>query len=470
MIDAHMVPVPNQQVVGKLEHSLGLEVFVTSTPGISGKMRQVLEDFQVIELWDQDTPVTELASKNALMETDILTGTSPQKGNFWFFTVQKWGMDTFGAIHQLARLLHTNQRRLSYCGIKDKKAITIQLISFQSTHPPIELFKLEDPRLKLSGIWSSPKPVGLGSHWGNRFIIKICNPVITGSALENELKQAKQQILDFHGLANFFGHQRFGVQRPITHHIGRFLIQNDFEGAIKALVSKWTLEEGKDAREARQRIQQDWAPKDALGYFPSRLHIERKILEFLHNYPGKYCQAFTVLPPQLRKMYIHGIQSYLFNRFLSERLRLSLPFSVPIEGDLVASIDERGLPMKILTKISSRNLQSACNAIKQGRAAVVGPLIGHHAEIPDNEWGERIRHLLQEEKISLEMFTVPGCNDFASAGTTRRLITPLKKFEYTIQQNSQKPPTITMLFDLQKGSYATVVLREIMKTTPNHYV
>jgi tRNA pseudouridine13 synthase len=235
-------------------------------------------------------------------------------------------------------------------------------------------------------------------------------------------------------------------------------------------VSKWTDEEGVDAREARQKVQQRWVPKEALGYFPQRLHIERKILEYLRIHPGEYCQAFSVLPVQLRKMYVHAIQSYLFNRFLSLRLRLNLPFFMPVVGDLVASVDERGLLMKILTTVSSRNLQSACNAIKQGKAAVVGPLIGHHAKIPDNEWGEQIRSLLKEEKISLDMFKVPGCAEFASAGSSRRIIMPLNNLEYSIDETTNTHPMVTLCFDLQKGSYATVVLREVMKTAPQNYV
>ena len=61
---------------------------------------------------------------------------------------------------------------------------------------------------------------------GNHFRIKI-------DGASNELAKFNE----FDKILNFYGYQRFGSRRPVTHLIGRSLIQKDFTGAVDLLLS-----------------------------------------------------------------------------------------------------------------------------------------------------------------------------------------------------------------------------------------
>jgi tRNA pseudouridine13 synthase len=69
------------------------------------------------------------------------------------------------------------------------------------------------------------------------------------------------------------------------------------------------------------------------------------------------------------------------------------------------------------------------------------------------------------EGVGPERFKVPGMEKISSSGSLRSALTPLIGFKMESTQNSASPERrmISLEFDLRKGSYATVVLREIMK-------
>jgi tRNA pseudouridine13 synthase len=171
-------------------------------------------------------------------------------------------------------------------------------------------------------------------------------------------------------------------------------------------------------------------------------------------------------------MFIHGIQGYLFNRILCARLRLGYSLSTPIEGDLVASIDARGMPMKIYTMVTTRNLEKAQKAILNGQAEIVGPLLGYGSQIPQNAWGDAMVRILEEEHLELDAFRALKCRFFESSGTQRPIRVKPSNVHLKVTEDDQNPgyTKVEANFDLGKGSYATVLLRELMKTAPEDYV
>ncbi|MHA1839810.1 MAG: tRNA pseudouridine(13) synthase TruD [Candidatus Ranarchaeia archaeon] len=457
--------------VGDLEKAIGLELFFTASEGIGGKIRVRWNDFLVMEMQDRNVSAVDLANAQKTKNTSAIHLASNEKTRFWHIIMQKRGLDTPEAISRLARIMKVSRNRFYYSGNKDKKAVTTQLISFKGPRPD-PLFGFKGKRISILGIWPSRKPVSLGSHWGNRFQITI-----RGQSHEDRLDSSNvdlilQEIYAQGGIGNFFGHQRFGVQRPVTHEIGRCIIKGDFEKAVKILVADWTPLEGNDAIEARQRISYNWRPKKALSYFPLRLTYERMVLEYLSRHPDDYRGALLRLPVRLRMMYVHGIQSYLFNKFICERFKLGLSFVEPVERDVVASIDARGMPMKLYTVVNSRNIEKAANAIQQGYAEIVGPLVGYRTQFPENRWYERIKDILLREQIDPEMFRVASCPTFASKGTYRPIRIMPVNIKYKVLDDEMLPgqKKIIFTFDLPKGAYATVFLRELMKTAPEYYV
>src|ERR1700722_10494700 len=83
-------------------------------PGVGGVIKQRAEDFFVQEL-----PLYEPSGEGEHVYTEI----------------QKTGITTFNAIHQLADRSNVHPRDIGYAGMKDAHAITRQIFSLRGTTP-----------------------------------------------------------------------------------------------------------------------------------------------------------------------------------------------------------------------------------------------------------------------------------------------------------------------------------------------
>ena len=88
-------------------------------------------------------------------------------------------------------------------------------------------------------------------------------------------------------------------------------------------LAKPSIDEHPSSRKARQQLQETEDFKHALENFPKQLRFERIMLSHLANNPDDFVGAFQKLPVKLQELFVQAHQSYLFNRFLSERIKLS---------------------------------------------------------------------------------------------------------------------------------------------------
>ena len=61
---------------------------------------------------------------------------------------------------------------------------------------------------------------------GNHFEIKVDNP-----------SRNISDFIEYEKILNFFGYQRFGSKRPITHLVGKAIIQKDYQMALDLLLN-----------------------------------------------------------------------------------------------------------------------------------------------------------------------------------------------------------------------------------------
>jgi tRNA pseudouridine13 synthase len=69
------------------------------------------------------------------------------------------------------------------------------------------------------------------------------------------------------GCPNFYGHQRFGTSRSITHLVGKHMLLGEWEEAAFTFLAKPSPYEHPESREARQRLWDTRNFKEALSYF-----------------------------------------------------------------------------------------------------------------------------------------------------------------------------------------------------------
>jgi tRNA pseudouridine13 synthase len=422
-----MIPATDQ------DRFLGMDYYITNSPGCGGVIRSCPEDFRVDEFFEEQTY---------------------EGGRYLVLEVEKTDWDTHHLIREMSRRLRISQKRFGWAGTKDKRAVTVQRISIMNLDEA-ELKRITLPDLKIRVLGRTNRSVGLGDLLGNRFRITIRELACPEPAAI--LARITEEIVQQQGVPNYFGVQRFGETRPVTHKVGEALARGKIEEAVYIYLALPFSGEPERTRVAREDL---WASRDiptALKDFPEYLHHEMAMLNYLAEHPGDYAHSFDVLSVNLKRLFLHAYQSYLFNKILSRRLDARLPLDRAVVGDVVC-FARGGLPdMDKQQAVTSENLEAVIRLAGRGRAFVTLPLIGFETILAEGIEGGIERAVLTEEGVSQENFRVEENAELGSRGTRRTAICPVQP------QISVKGDIAELEFMLPKGSYATVVLREYMK-------
>lgn len=447
--------------VSRLEKSIGIEVYATSSPGIGGAIRQSCEDFVVEEIL--------VNGSKAEVPASYITPPAQEQSSasrYLLCVLIKRNWDTFQALGAIAEQLGVNPQKIQIAGIKDAKAVTAQ-------HVTIRDAKLEDVKnvnikdIKIIPVGYFPTKLSPYYLLGNSFKIVIRAIRHTKSVARQRIEKIVKEIEALGGVPNFFGHQRFGTIRPITHLVGKAIVKGDFRKAAMLFLAKPYPLEHPESRTAREELYHTQDFKKALKAFPHYLYYERLMLKHLAKKPDDFKGAFRRLPLKLRIIFPQAYQAYLFNRFLSRRITLGLALNAAEVGDHVVRVETTGLPSQRLHEIASQAKLSEINsAIASGKMCLAIPLAGFKQRLSEGFQGEIEKQVLEEEGITLENFKIKGMPELSLQGGLRTALTTLKDFKVeTISKDTANPRKnmVKLSFTLHRGSYATVFLRELMK-------
>jgi tRNA pseudouridine13 synthase len=435
-----------------IETAVGMEFYVSDADGVGGRLREANDDFRVreIERFDAEPLDADPGSYPHLVVRATLRG---------------WDTNDFA--RRLSGALGISRERVSWAGTKDKRAVTTQLFSLRKVSP--------DDLPEISG--ADIEPVGragralqFGDLAGNEFEITVSNPDRPANAerIADELR-AFVGGRDAERLAvpNFFGQQRFGSRRPVTHEVGLHVVRGEWEEAVMAYVGNPFETEPEDTQRARRTVEDvapDW--NTALDALPKRLGFERAMVHQLTENggddpaPEEFRVALEALPTNLQRLLVHAAQSFVFNRILSERLRRGLPFNEPVAGDVVCFTEEvDGLVVPDVDRrqrVTEKRVRTVERHCERGRAFVTAPLVGTETELADGEQGDIEREVLADLDLEPADFNSPG--EFYSTGTRRAM---LVRTDFTLSHDP-----LSFGFSLPSGSYATVFLREFLKADP----
>ena len=329
-----------------LEVGVGIEVYVSRGIGIGGRIRQFPEDFVVEEVLVD-------GSKASVSSIKILKPSG--WGRYLLCLMVKRGWDTLLAVERIAKELGINSGRVRIAGIKDAKALTAQHITIGAVNFD-KILNLKIDRLQLYPIRFVNEPISPSQLYGNRFKITIRDIPHNPATIKKLIKDVMDEITEFGGLPNYFGHQRFGTIRPITHLVGKMMVLGNLEGAVKLILSAPSSFESPRLKEARRRLIETEDYKSALKEFPKHLTYERAMLKYLSRHPRDHIGALRRLSVRLRRLFIEAYQSYLYNRFLSRRIMMGISLREAQIGDYVIKLNPLGLPTDEVVKASEENL------------------------------------------------------------------------------------------------------------------
>ena len=222
------------------------------------------------------------------------------------------------------------------------------------------------------------------------------------------------------GCLNYFGPQRFGSGN--TALIGKEIIKGRFEQAVRYMIT-YSEDANKVAKKARKFAAKNWGLwPEILAQMPKFLGLEKAVLNHLVQFPNDFAGALRKLPKPVRRMYVHGYQSWIFNKALDEIRNTKLTKSKKL------------------------------------------PIPGYETKLGRDGFSRSLRGILKEEGIDLEQFKCSRMPELASAGSVRSAWFFPKKLKISklepddINKNKYK---LKLSFELSKGDYATVLIGEL---------
>jgi tRNA pseudouridine13 synthase len=458
-----------------VERTVGVEFYVSDRDGTGGRLRATPADFRVRERETVDPePVDAAPGDYAHVLLRV--------------TLTDWDTNDFAA--RLSDALGVSRERVSWAGTKDKRAVTTQLFSVRDVDPGA-VPEIDGAEIEVVGRFG--RALRFGDLAGNEFVVRVRDAERPDAvaAVSRDLRAfARGDRGDAGGdgddaggdgrgddasgvvaVPNYFGQQRFGSRRPVTHEVGLHVARGEWREAVLAYAGNPFEAEPDSTREARAFVEReagrddpDWAA--AAERMPGRLRFERSMLHRLaerSDGPGDYRRALEAVPSNLQRLFVNAAQSYAFNRVLSERLRRGLPFARPVAGDVVCfadgDVDGAPVPDEDRTqRVTEERVDVVARHCERGRAFVTAPLVGTDVELAAGVPGEIERGVLDDVGLSPSMFDLPG--NFASRGTRRAA---LVRTDLSVDSVDGDP---RFSFALPSGSYATVLLREYLKTDP----
>ncbi len=423
--------------------TIGIDVFSTDPPGIGGRLRVHPEDFIVQEIGTDGSVAPLEPTKKQFPD---------QPGKFIAFYLVKRNIDTIQAIRLLSKVLRISYKRFSYAGIKDRRALTSQRVTlYRGTHD--DLVTQPITKIRILHPHRVPKPFLPGAHFGNRFRITI--RTFEAKEARARIAEIMNSYMQNGGILNFFGPQRFGIINPTTHLIGKQIILGNLEEALKILTKR--------RDEAPHSSMEDVEREGELWEYPRRhknRSYERAVTHYLDKHPGDFQGSLRVLPKGLVRLYVHAFQSYLFNRAVSERVKQGISLTQPGLGDFVMPVSGEIYSVRMVTK---EKLDIFDEKVQKGHYKIVVPLVGYDFEniVFNGAMGEILNKLIADEKVTPAHFRFTDLPEFSSRGSFRSL--QVKPINFQSLINEGNDPEVIVSFDLQKGSYASIILREFIK-------
>lgn len=412
-----------------IEKIMGINYYCTQTEGIGGKLRTLPEDFVVEEILP-DGRIIKISDQKFILGEN-------KAGLFTEFILIKRNIESHRALLEIAKALKKQIQDIKIAGTKDKSAITAQKATIWKVKPK-DLMKLQIDGLEIRSPKTTIYQTFLGNLSGNHFTITIRDINLEKTMIKERIDAIVEEITQFGGIGNFFGHQRFGSRRPISHEVGKEIIRGNIDEAIWIYLTKIYDDEHELTKKARKTLLETDDFSDALDLFSREMIFEKNIIRHLIKHPKDYYGAFKQLPINLQRMFIHAYQSYIWNVVLSNRIERY--------GNL--------LPQK--------------EDCYEGGEAII-PILGSKTELQDSIFSEDFERLLEKDDIRKEDFELPKINWLKFTGSNRPMILQPENLTVNEIKTETQEDAVKLEFSLKSGSYATVILREFMKSAPISY-
>jgi len=389
------------------------------------KLKQQPDDFYVEEL------------------TDVAAGGT---GPFALYRLEKRGWTTPDALQAVRRRWKITHQRLSYGGLKDRHAHTIQY--FTILRGPQRRLTHHDIQVEYLG--QVAEPYTSRSIRANRFqlVLRDLRPDDVTTA-EQALEEVREE-----GVPNYFDDQRFGSTADPHKFVARAIVLGDYEEALRLALAAPYEHDRAAAKKEKALLRNCWGDWTRCREQLGRGHA-RSLADYLSHHPGDYKGAIARLRPELRGLYLSAYQSFLWNRMLARWLREHCG-------------PEQLLPVRL--RLGEVPMHRRLNA------EVWDTLSKLHLPLPNARWpsepgdprAELMDAILWEDGLQREQLKLKGFRDlFFSKGERVALCRPeeIRSQAGADDKNAGKRQ-LKLHFQLPRGAYATLIVKRLSIRPP----
>jgi tRNA pseudouridine13 synthase len=371
-----------------------------------------------------------------------LTDVAPAgQGVHTLYRLEKRSWATPDAIEAIRRRWKLNWRRISYGGLKDRHALTVQYLTI--LHGPKR--NLTHAGVTLTYLGEVPEPYVSTDIRANRFQITLRD------VLPNEIAETQRVLeeLRVDGVPNYFDDQRFGSVTENSDFVARLMVLGQYEEALRLALAAPYARDRAPQKQEKTILRKHW------GNWPvCKEHLPpghaRILVDYLISSPTDFRGALARLQPELRVLYLSAYQSHLWNRILARllehtcrpeqlvRVRLRLG-EVPMH---------RGLDEAQRVALSALQVPLPTARLKIDAADPRTPLIDS---------------VLAEEGLKLSDLKFKGFREMFFSKGERAALCQIASLRSEVEPDDLHAGRVKLLlaFEMPRGAYATLVVKPI---------
>ncbi len=400
-------------------------------PATGGVIKQRPEDFLV-----EETPLYQPAGE----------------GEHIYLFVEKRGMSTLEMVEVVARHFRVPRRAIGYAGMKDKQAITRQVVSVHAPGKKLEDYPMLDHE-RVAILWADyhQNKLRTGHLAGNRFSIRIRGVSATAALPAKRVLDRLERV----GVPNRFGEQRFGHCQN-NHLVGRELILGNARAALDALLGPNPAHRDQQSEARALYAAGEFAR--AREAFPHSLRTERDALARLTHGQSPE-RVVGTLDQTVRRFMLSAFQSGVFNAVLDARITDGSYASLRL-GDVAHIHESRGQFVVYDTVLAEPDLM---DRVQRLELSPTGPMWGASMKRAEGVTDTLERAALESIGVSLDdlgRYAAASGEDLEGARRPLRVPVIAPQIEGGVDEHGSY---VRVAFELPRGAFATVVLREIMK-------
>jgi tRNA pseudouridine13 synthase len=415
-------------------HTIPTRYLTEDTPGTGGILKQSDDDFIVEEL-----PAYHHSGQ----------------GEHLYLWVQKRHMSTMHVVRLLADHFGVRRDAVGFAGLKDKLAVTTQLISIHLPGKSDSSFKsFEHPNIQVLWTDRHANKLRRGHLLGNRFIIRIRQ---TAAAKVVHASKALTTLARL-GVPNRIGTQRFGLLGN-NHIVGRALLLSDHQAALNAILGP--SDRAPEGQIEARNLYAEHKYEEAFHALTGGAHTERRLLNALGRGAGP-AQAISAIERTDYSFYVTSFQSAVFNSVLDDRIERAQLARLEV-GDLAFKHDS-GAVFPITSDMPADERAALADRLAKLEISPSGPMWGKEMTRAAGKVAEHERAALEATGITEYQIDAQTRRQVeAMVGQRRPLRVPLKLPDVESGVD-ERGDYIKCIFELPRGAFATTVMQEIMKT------